>query len=86
MKKIKSLDKFGHKVEINFDNKGSEHKTMLGAVCSIVVNIIICIFVFGLVKKLVNNEDDSISTVTKYVNPVSIGEIQLDQTNFVPVF
>ena len=78
MKKIKNLDKFGHKVEINFDMKGSDHKTMLGAVCSILLNVNMLVFVLGLVKKMVYNLDDSISTVTEYVDQLEIGEITFE--------
>ena len=78
MKKIKNLDKFGHKVEINFDMKGSDHKTMLGAVCSILLNVNMLVFVLGLVKKMAYNLDDSISTVTEYVDQLEIGEITFE--------
>ena len=76
-KKIKNLDKFGHKVELNFNLKGSEHKTWIGAICSILVNIFIFIYVLELGEKLVYNGDDQLQTVTKYVEPMSLDPIPI---------
>ena len=61
------MDKFGHKVEFNFDNNGSTHNTIIGGICSIFVNMIIFIYVWGLADKLIYNGDVQISTVSKYI-------------------
>ena len=80
------MDKFGHKVELNFNNNGSTHSTIIGAVCSIFVNIIIFIYVWGLVDKLIYNGDVKISMVSKYVENDSYEEIPMNSTGIIPVF
>ena len=85
LNKFKDIDKFGHKVELNFDRKGSEHKTVIGAIFSVLVNVLMLVYVVSLVKKLVYNGDDSISLVTKYENADSL-EVKIKDTNVVPMF
>ena len=80
------MDKFGHKVEFNFDNNGSTHNTIIGGICSIFVNMIIFIYVWGLVNKLVNNGDVKISMVSKYSDNDSNEDISMNSTGIVPVF
>ena len=50
------------------------------------VNVIVIIYIWTLVKKLVFYEDDTLLTVTKYVDPLELGEIPLNQTSHVPTF
>ena len=55
---IKTHDLFGHKIELNFNKKGSSHNTLIGGVFSILIKMVMLIYIYLLVKKLVNNEDD----------------------------
>jgi hypothetical protein len=55
---LKSNDFFGHKVELNFNKKGSTHNTTLGGFASILVKIALCLYVGILVKKFWLYEDD----------------------------
>ena len=84
--KIKEYDKFGHEVVLNFNNKGNYHNTFCGGLVSMLVNVIVLIYIWTLVKKLVFYEDDTLLTVTKYVDPLELGEIPLNQTSYVPTF
>ena len=86
MKKLRSLDKFAHKVEFNFDNNGSTHSTIIGVICSIFVNIFIFIYVWGLAHKLVNNGDVNISMVTKFSENGLNEDVPMNSTGIVPVF
>ena len=66
MKKlIKRQDKFGHPTQLQFNNEGSYHKTVLGGLLSIGVNLFMIGFVYLLVKKWILMEDDFNSTVVK---------------------
>ena len=84
--KIKQIDKFGHQTVLNFNKKGNYHNTFLGGLISILVNIFVFIYIWGLIRKVVFFEDDSISTVTKFGDPMDLGEILLNDTNYIPTF
>ena len=38
-KKIRSVDKFGEEVKLNFDKNSKKHKTFIGGILSICINI-----------------------------------------------
>ena len=50
------------------------------------VNVIVLIYIWTLVKKLIFFEDDTLLTVTKYVDPLELGEISLNNTSYIPTF
>jgi hypothetical protein len=62
---IVNQDYFGHRVQLFFNRKGAEHKTFGGGVVSLVVNVLMGSYVFILVKRMVNYEDDTIATSIK---------------------
>ena len=84
--KIKETDKFGHEIVLNFNNKGNFHNTFFGGLLSILVNIFVLIYIQSLIRKVVFYEDDSIITVTKYGDPLDLGDVPLNSTGFVPGF
>ena len=51
MKYIKSKDKFGHQVQLQFNNSGSYHKTLVGGLVSIAINMLMLLYVTLLTKK-----------------------------------
>ena len=42
---IRNHDLFGHMININFNRKGSTHKTFIGGLVSIIVKVIILAYV-----------------------------------------
>ena len=44
LKGIKKIDLFGYKIEINFNRKGSNHRTIFGGCLSILYAIVILAF------------------------------------------
>ena len=65
-RRIKNCDKFGHPIRLQFNNQGSEYKTLCGGVASVFIGFIMVFYVYFLAKKWMFMEDDQISTVTKY--------------------
>ena len=52
--KIKELDMFGHTISLNFNNRGSTHNTIVGALLSL-PSYIFMIFYLVLLYKRVND-------------------------------
>ena len=61
-KAVKNQDLFGHIINLNFNQDGYSHKTQIGGLASIFVKLLMTIFVFVSIKKLVLNEDDKNSS------------------------
>ena len=60
MEIIKNQDYFGHKIELKFKRKSSEHNTLMGGCVSVFINLLMMCYVAFLVKKLIRFEDDKI--------------------------
>ena len=63
-----SQDYFGHKVQLNFNKKGSEHQTLIGGIVSIFINAMMIVYVTILLKRMFLFEDDDVSTATGVIN------------------
>ena len=58
---LRSHDLFGHKVDLNFNNRGSVHKTVVGGTVSLLlVKMLMGVYIFLLMRKLVTFGDDKI--------------------------
>ena len=79
-KYIKSHDYFGHRIEFNFNKTGSSHNTFIGGSVSILIKMAILSYIYLLVKKLVNNEDDKNTTVTSILDKNKLGEVNFKDT------
>ena len=67
---IKSHDLFGHPLEINFNNNGSVHNTTFGGSVSLLtVKLLMVIYIYILIKKLVSYGDDAISRDLSLTDP-----------------
>ena len=49
---FKSLDMFGHVINLNFNRQGTTHKTTLGAVVSILVRAFIFYYTIENIRKM----------------------------------
>ena len=45
LKAISNQDMFGHDVKLNFNRNGHEHKTLIGGIVSILVQMVLVAFV-----------------------------------------
>ena len=51
---------FGHPINLSFNNKGESHNTLIGGLCSIVVNIFLLYYFTTLSIRLIGKGDDNI--------------------------
>ena len=51
---IKTKDVFGHPIQLVFNQKGNTHNTLIGGICSIVMQIIIILYLVVFILR-VNN-------------------------------
>jgi len=51
---ISSHDLLGHKIQLNFNKKGSTHKTLIGGILSILIKILMVIYTLTYLDILVN--------------------------------
>ena len=59
---IKSKDLFGHIIQLNFNQKGSSHKTVIGGSLSLLIYTFMGFFILIHVQKLAFNLEDRNST------------------------
>ena len=74
-KKLKQQDIFTKKIELQFDDKGSEHSTLAGGFVSFLIKIILFGYALRLSVKIIKKQDAKIETIyskleneTEYVN------------------
>jgi hypothetical protein len=60
---LKSVDLFGHKINLNFDGHGSSYPTVFGGFASVLVRAIIMFYVLVLTIKMFNLEADTLESV-----------------------
>ena len=71
-KLIKSQDMFGHVVNLNFNQNGTEHTTLIGGLISGLVKILISFYVLILFHRTYTYDDNNISsspTVLDLIDP-----------------
>ena len=57
-KYLASHDGFGHEVKLNFNRNGASHKTAIGGLFSIFINMAVYYYVFTRFKILIMKEGD----------------------------
>ena len=57
-KAVKKIDVFGYRIEINFNNKGSSHKTFPGGISSILFMALMIYLTITYSAKLILANDD----------------------------
>ena len=61
---IKKFDIFGHPIELNFNKKGSSHKTLIGGVFSIIgLTLWMIFFIITLRRWIIRDSDDFSSQI-----------------------
>ena len=59
---LKNLDVFGHKIDLKFNSKGTHHKTIIGGIVSILINMILLAYTQQLIFQVINRTNDTIKT------------------------
>jgi hypothetical protein len=83
---IRKQDMFGYRVELNFNKKGSTHKTMCGGLTSILVLCLMMAYVIINVKKLVLQEDDTLKSIIVETDIEKVDPVLLNETNLELIF
>ena len=81
LKLIRSLDYFGHRIELNFRKEGSSHNTLIGGIMSIFVRVFMAYYIFSLTSTLVNYLDDKNKTTLIVQDFSETEDIRLNETN-----
>ena len=66
-------DLFGHVITFNFNKQGDSHKTILGAIVSIFIKIIMTVYVIYNVKKMLLYQDDKLYTDKEFLDLGKVG-------------
>jgi len=73
-KGIRDKDLFGHNVTLNFNKRGSTHKTLIGGFFSIIVKTIIYGYVGLTMKQMLFLEENKNVTIDSLINLEELGE------------
>ena len=73
---------FGHIINLNFDQQGDAHKTLIGGLASILIKIGMSIYVVLTFEKFFYNLDDKNSTESGLLDLKELGQIDYNSTNF----
>ena len=61
---IKSIDMFGQPIELNFNNSGSKHKTVVGGFCSIYIRMFLLFYVVYIFHQMFSYGNDTVRNAT----------------------
>ena len=79
-KYLASHDGFGHVVQLNFNRNGASHKTAIGGVFSIFINLAVYYYVFTRFKILILREGDKIVSRAKEIDLEIYGHVDYHQS------
>lgn len=82
---IKARDMFGHPVTLNFNRQGDTYFTTCGGIISIVLNLVLLQYVLIKFEIMVKRTGDAINVVSERSNFTDIGEITLQDAEFMPI-
>ena len=87
MKVLKKIDKFGHPIGLNYNNKGT-HTTVCGSIISLIIYTLMCGLIVKKVIVLVNYDNDTIHKNEEIFDPTRYIEhqINLKDTGIIPSF
>ena len=64
IKKAKSLDMFGKKINLNFDKEGEEFNSQQGIILSVMILTIVLLYTCVRSNALILNSDSNVSSVS----------------------
>jgi hypothetical protein len=87
MVSFKNFDVFGHHVTLNYNRRGSEHKTCLGGLFSVLIYIVMMLLVLRKVITMVKYEDDKIVQSISHINQEEYIDhtIQMNSSSIMPI-
>lgn len=74
-------DYFGHHISLLFNDRGSEHNTVLGGLISILINLFMIGYIAILLKRAILFENDRIATMHQSQNFKELGAVNFTETN-----
>ena len=75
---------FGHKISLNFDEKGDTHRTLCGGLCSILVFIYILLLAIFSAWRI--GSDEHLTKHPHYIDFEEVGGIDMDGERGARVF
>ena len=63
LKLLRQYDMFGHLITMNFNKRGAYHKTLIGAMFSILIKIMIYIYISLTFRTLLTEGDNKNTTI-----------------------
>jgi hypothetical protein len=82
-KKIKNSDKFGEEVKLNFDKNSKKHKTLIGGILSIFINIMLTWLIVSKTITMVTKDNNQISSYTSAFDVDSGQEVLYNETRMM---
>ena len=79
-KYIRSYDMFGHAIAMNFNKKGNNHKTQIGAFFSIFIQLFIHIYIAITFKQLLWKDANTNSTISSVQDIKSLGKVYYEES------
>ena len=61
---IKSIDMFGHPIELNFNKSGSAHQTVVGGFFSIYIRLFLLFYVVSIFHRMFTYGNDTVRNAT----------------------
>ena len=79
-KKIKQQDKYGHKLNLQINQKGNQTNTFIGGLLSISNRVLFWYLFFSHIVTMVHYEHDKINQSESLINYNELGVVKMDFT------
>jgi hypothetical protein len=84
LSKIREQDAFGTLIALNFNKKGSSHKTLAGGVLTILGKTLILVYSLQLLVQMFTYSNDDTSAEGLVEDEETLGDVYFNQTGFMP--
>ena len=71
---------FGHKILLNFNEKGSTHNTVLGGLFSLFLKLLVLVYIQDCCAKLFSHDDDVNLSYDQLVDLEDLGVVEYNST------
>ena len=72
---------FGYKIDLNFNRQGEEHKTLIGGIFSLFINVALIIYFSICIGKLVTGDDNLRLSYVATNDLEEMGPVKYQDTN-----
>ena len=80
IKSLRRFDMFGHLITMNFNKRGNHHKTLIGAIFSIFIKLLIYVYVALTFKSLIFKTSNKNTTIYSSEPIESLGKINRNES------